>query len=434
VRTYYSSVDGVAIKYREYVPAGYDPTLPYPLIAYLHGGGGTMYAVPSDILATADVYQYIVVSIDGRPLSFPPQGFCQGQSPCPSPFYFNSPITGPGEQDVLDMLADVKSFSLIDDARVYLAGFSMGGWGTWGIGMRNPGVFAAIAPAGAPTDGYYMAQQDFVTALGGSPSSADPVVVSRWRMIGARWLIDNAMNTPVHAFHGDLDTSVNNVPTLPSGQPKYAHAHHVIDLPGWVDPRGQAVTLLELAQQYPGYYIGEGTWVPTAGHNADAVIEPPSVMFDFFNQHTLDPSPLQVAFTTYEDEHTEAFWGQIEIANPWSAESGAFRASRDVLGNSLSVELTRVAIATFDLPRAELTVAPGNTFTCSLSTGAPLTTTIVLNDDLANVGSATVLRDGTPVSGGLVHLTGTDISIGPLTVNAPTVLTIWTTRARTRRR
>ena len=106
MRTYNSSVDGVAIQYREYVPAGYDPTLRYPLLAYLHGGGGAMNAVPSDILASADVYKYIVVSIYGRPLNFTPQSFCQGQIPCPSPFYFNSPISGPGEQDVLDMLID----------------------------------------------------------------------------------------------------------------------------------------------------------------------------------------------------------------------------------------------------------------------------------------------------------------------------------------
>ena len=424
MRTYNSSVDGVVIQYLEYVPAGYVPTRPYPVLAYLHGGGGTMNSIPSDILASADVYQYIVVSINGRSLY--PSGTR------PSALYFNSPITGPGEQDVLDMLADVKRLRLIDDARVYLAGFSKGGWGTWGIALRNPGIFAAIAPASAPTDGHYVPElHDFNTALGGAPSSTDPVVISRWRMIGARWLIDNAMNTPVHAFHGDLDKAANNVPTSSSGQPQYAHAHHVIDLPGWVDEWGQAVTLLELAQQYPGYYIGEGTWVPTAGHSADAAIEPPSIMFEFFNQHTLDPSPLQIAFKTYEDEHTRAYWGQIEIANPWSTEFGAFRASRDALGNSLSVELSRVAKATFDLPRAELTVAPGNTFTLLLATTAPLTTTIVLNDDLTNVANATVLRDGTPVTAGLVNLTDTTISIGPLTVDAPTVLTIWTTSPTT---
>ena len=142
VRTYNSSVDGVAIQYREYIPAGYDPTLPYPVLAYLHGGGGTMTAVPSDILAAADVYQYIVVSIDGRPLNFTPQGFCQGQILCASPFYFNSPITGPGEQDVLDMLADVKRLRLIDDARVYLAGFSMA--------AGAPGESACAIPESSP--------------------------------------------------------------------------------------------------------------------------------------------------------------------------------------------------------------------------------------------------------------------------------------------
>src|SRR5690606_5860368 len=38
-----------------------------------------------------------------------------------------------------------------DPDRVYLAGHSMGGWGTWWIGLRNADRFASIAPmAGFP--------------------------------------------------------------------------------------------------------------------------------------------------------------------------------------------------------------------------------------------------------------------------------------------
>ena len=94
VRTFLSSVDSVPIQYREYVPAGYVPTLLYPLLVYLHGGGGTMTAIPNDILASADAYQYIVVTIHGRPLNFTPQGFCQGQIPCPRSLRHGMPRQG----------------------------------------------------------------------------------------------------------------------------------------------------------------------------------------------------------------------------------------------------------------------------------------------------------------------------------------------------
>lgn len=61
---------------------------------------------------------------------------------------------GPGEQDVLDVLEEVQSLCPVDPDRVYLIGHSMGGWGTWWIGLRRADLFAAICPmAGmAPLD------------------------------------------------------------------------------------------------------------------------------------------------------------------------------------------------------------------------------------------------------------------------------------------
>jgi pimeloyl-ACP methyl ester carboxylesterase len=49
----------------------------------------------------------------------------------------------------------------VDPLRVYLAGHSMGGFGTWLVAARKPELFAAIAPmsAGPP------AQGDALTAL-----------------------------------------------------------------------------------------------------------------------------------------------------------------------------------------------------------------------------------------------------------------------------
>jgi len=61
---------------------------------------------------------------------------------------------GPGEQDVLDLLQHMIRTQRIDPRRVYLVGHSMGGWGTWWVGLRNADRFASIAPmAGfAPMD------------------------------------------------------------------------------------------------------------------------------------------------------------------------------------------------------------------------------------------------------------------------------------------
>jgi predicted peptidase len=52
-----------------------------------------------------------------------------------------------GQIRVLKLLLDeVTSSYSVDLDRIYLTGFSMGGYGTWGLAMNYPETFAAIAP------------------------------------------------------------------------------------------------------------------------------------------------------------------------------------------------------------------------------------------------------------------------------------------------
>ena len=53
---------------------------------------------------------------------------------------------GLGGDDVLRVLADVRRAYNIDPERITLTGLSMGGGGTWPIGLRHPELFAALAP------------------------------------------------------------------------------------------------------------------------------------------------------------------------------------------------------------------------------------------------------------------------------------------------
>ena len=47
---------------------------------------------------------------------------------------------------VLALLEDIGSELNVDARRVYLTGLSMGGFGTWSVGLRHPERFAAIVP------------------------------------------------------------------------------------------------------------------------------------------------------------------------------------------------------------------------------------------------------------------------------------------------
>jgi predicted peptidase len=53
---------------------------------------------------------------------------------------------GSAEQDVLDVIAEVRRAYRVDPNRIYLMGHSMGAFGTWELAMRHPEMFAALGP------------------------------------------------------------------------------------------------------------------------------------------------------------------------------------------------------------------------------------------------------------------------------------------------
>jgi pimeloyl-ACP methyl ester carboxylesterase len=266
-------------------------------------------------------------------------------------YYENSLDLGPGEQDILDALWHATSLHLIDPDRLYLAGFSMGGYGTWHIGLRNPDLFAAIAPGAGWTDGiehwekteHMVSPPNLATALGGAPGTS-PEVDARYLGASGRFLLTNAMNLPIHVFHGDEDTQIpNNLAYWP-----YMHSRHVSDTPGYIDERGPIVTLEELAAAFPGYYYFETTFTPGVGHNRPAAMHPETV-FAFFDEHVRDRNPMVLAYRTYDDVHDRNHWLRLFIAAPNTTASGLARVSRNPRGNSFDVELEGESTVALDL-------------------------------------------------------------------------------------
>src|SRR5690349_3319455 len=174
VLTFFSDADDTEQPYGLYLPKNYDENKKYPLVMMLHGAGSNHRLAlrrvfgksnangESDVEATRyfpewkDV-EYIVASPYAR-------GTIGYQ--------------GIAEQDVLDVLADLKKRFNIDEDRTYLTGLSMGGGGTLWIGLTRPSIWAAIAPV-CPNP----------------PKETDNYAL-------------NALNFPVHFFHGEVDPTV----------------------------------------------------------------------------------------------------------------------------------------------------------------------------------------------------------------------------------
>lgn len=156
------------LDYLLFLPKGYaeQTEKQWPLILFLHGAGErgsdlklvTKHGPPKLVKDRPD-FPFIVVS---------PQ--------CPTGTTWQ-PDT------VMALLDDVQAHYRVDAKRVYLTGLSMGGYGTWSTGVRNPERFAAIAP------------------ICGGGTRIDV-------LLGAREKKETLQSLPVWAFHGAKDPVV----------------------------------------------------------------------------------------------------------------------------------------------------------------------------------------------------------------------------------
>jgi dipeptidyl aminopeptidase/acylaminoacyl peptidase len=125
-RAYRSRVDGTLQPYAVRIPAGFDPgrSKRYPLVVYLHGSA-------SDETNLAGV-DYLSV---GDCIELAPRG--RGPS--------NAFTRDHAQEDIEEAIAAVVQSYPIDEARVVLTGFSMGGYGVYRTFYEHPERYKALA-------------------------------------------------------------------------------------------------------------------------------------------------------------------------------------------------------------------------------------------------------------------------------------------------
>lgn len=106
-----------------------------------------------------------------------------------------------GGADVKRCLGEAKRLLSVDDDRVYLTGESMGGWGTWNVGTRNPELFAAIGPVFGGTDYHAATEEENLVKL----NPLEHYLLGR----DSSWVqADSLNNIPIFVDHGDQDGAV----------------------------------------------------------------------------------------------------------------------------------------------------------------------------------------------------------------------------------
>lgn len=147
------------LRYVVRYPEGFDATGTYPALIFLHGAG----TIGNDIEKVRNNPFWTHIDHANLPcVIFAPQ--CD---------------EGMVWFDLMGKLREfalmIKQLAFVDSSRFYLTGNSMGGYGTWQLGMSLSTTFAAIIPV-----------------CGG----------------GMYWNASKLKTTPVWAFHGALDRTV----------------------------------------------------------------------------------------------------------------------------------------------------------------------------------------------------------------------------------
>lgn len=123
----------VRLRYLLFLPGDYQkqPGKKWPLILFLHGIGER-----GDDLDLVKLHGIAKIVEEQR--SFP---FIAVSPQCPQDtMWWDHP------RALKAILDRVISDYAVDEQRIYLTGLSMGGFGTWGLAMAYPDLFAAIAP------------------------------------------------------------------------------------------------------------------------------------------------------------------------------------------------------------------------------------------------------------------------------------------------
>jgi pimeloyl-ACP methyl ester carboxylesterase len=181
---YYCDNDGSFQPFLSYVPASARPGKKRPLLVYLHGYNPDWNLVnwqglPLELTAYAEAEGCLMASPFGRA---------------------NTDYQGIGEQDVLTVIAEMVKRYPVDEDRIILVGYSMGGTGAWTLGAHYPDLFAGLLIVSGRGDYYTwhkVARQDL-------PAYKQRLIDTEF----AGSLVQNLQTIPIFSAHGEKDDLV----------------------------------------------------------------------------------------------------------------------------------------------------------------------------------------------------------------------------------
>lgn len=313
-RGYVSRIDGSVQPYAVSVPDAMPESGRYRLDVILHGRNGELNEVR------------FLHDHDGKPHPKDEPGvllhvFGRG----------NNAYRWAGEADVFEAMDAVRRNYPIDEKRILLRGFSMGGAGAWHLGLHHPTSWCAVeAGAGFTDTKGYLGRDDFNDVENKTIAICDAVDVA-----------ENAFDVPIAGYGGEKDkqlqASVNIVKALEKlGVPMKTESRVT---------RAEGLDFLHVV-----------------GADVAHSIDPASaeILKEFRDEKALkgrDPEPKSIRFVTYSLRSHRAGWLSIEQMVE-QYQPARIEATKD--GETAEVKTRNIAVLGVDRDVAETVVLDGD--------------------------------------------------------------------------
>ena len=290
---------GQARTYALYVPTSYDPAVPMPVVVLLHGrwGTGAGTADSTGMSQIAEREGFIGVYPDGLIYPNPVDPYDSGWN-----YTYGVPFLVSREPDdgafIANLLDDLALDLNIDQRRIYVTGFSNGGFMVHNLACTYPDRFAAFSTvAGSGYIGFAdMCTHDVPISLMIIHGTADDNVLwdGRTETIGGREVVDSYPIVDMVSFWAAYDyCNVDAVETadMPqNGDSPGTSVRSFIFNDCADDASVQLYAVLGGGHNWPGVLSEGASPGDVATTNMD--INAGELMWDFFKQHALpEPTP-----------------------------------------------------------------------------------------------------------------------------------------------
>jgi hypothetical protein len=317
---YYSEIDGSVQPYHVSLPANYDPGKPTRLYVWMHGR-------QNNTTESEFIYSFDHPRAPGNaPVAD------QGQIQVDLFGRINSAgWHWAGEADVFEAVAAVKKRFKIDDKRVMLRGFSMGGEGAWHIALHYPDRFAAAEIGAGTWSRRIEANPDL------KPYQLSSLTI--WENM-EQWAL-NAFNLPLAGHDGDADNQTPSVPPPPAGTPNRGQLESSLRARAQLEKEGFPAegtpNFLKMKGTPDIFLISEKT-----GHGTSPLVRQ---QLDAFLKEWGDKgqtSPDHIKFLTYTTRYNRDYWVSVEGMGKLY-ERADIDAQRKDGGQSFDIRTTNIA-------------------------------------------------------------------------------------------